>query len=220
VGLLASCDTGTVVVAAALVLQPLAAYGAAIAPALAQVPLQGVNPVKPNLMFTLDDSGSMAFEFVPDYVGNYTSAAATGNHYFCLNQNDFPTALATGRLCGQLSGTWGGNSTAAPGISDPRCGANPFNQVLRPCLNFIAVNELRNALDYETPATAGTWTVYSDGLKTTFLRAFTPRQGQSDQCLSGYGLVLAANPGLRLKCDGGSRHWPVCWRTVTPILAM
>ena len=47
------------VLAAALALQPLAAYAAPITPTLAEVPIQGLNPVKPNIMFTMDDSGSM-----------------------------------------------------------------------------------------------------------------------------------------------------------------
>ena len=48
------------IVGAALVLQPLAVYAAPVTTSnLAEVPLQGLNPVKPNIMFTLDDSGSM-----------------------------------------------------------------------------------------------------------------------------------------------------------------
>ena len=35
---------------------------------LAEVPIQGLNPVKPNIMFTMDDSGSMGWDFLPDYV--------------------------------------------------------------------------------------------------------------------------------------------------------
>ena len=191
-------------VAAALVLQPLAAYAAAIAPALAQVPLQGVNPVKPNLMFTLDDSGSMAFEFVPDYVGYYTSVAATGNHYFCLNQNDFPTALATGRLCGQLGGTWGGNPTAAPGISDPPLRSSNFNhQYYDPAIEYpIAVNELRNALDYEVPATAGTWTqVYSDGFDN-----YVPPPA-------------TFTPAVKVNLTNAYPDTVWCWRSGTPTAA-
>ena len=53
----------------AMLLQPLIAYSVAISPTLAESPLNGLNPVKPNIMFTLDDSGSMADDFLPDYVG-------------------------------------------------------------------------------------------------------------------------------------------------------
>ncbi len=56
------------VVGASLVLQPLAAYAAPITTSvLAEVPLQGLNPVKPNIMFTLDDSGSMGWDYLPDW---------------------------------------------------------------------------------------------------------------------------------------------------------
>src|SRR5580765_6362706 len=58
------------VVAAALALQPLGAYAAAIASSpLAESALQGVNPVKPNIMLTVDDSASMNDEYTPDRVG-------------------------------------------------------------------------------------------------------------------------------------------------------
>ena len=54
--------------AAALAFQPLTAYAAPITETLAEVPIQGLNPVKPNIMFTMDDSGSMGWDFLPDYV--------------------------------------------------------------------------------------------------------------------------------------------------------
>ena len=55
----------------ALVLQPPTAYGAAISVSrLAEVPLQGLNPVKPNVMFILDDSGSMGSDYMPDSVND------------------------------------------------------------------------------------------------------------------------------------------------------
>jgi len=63
-------------VALALALQPLAVSAAAIAQTLAEVPLQGLNPVKPNIMFTMDDSGSMGWDFLPDYVGYVSSTVA------------------------------------------------------------------------------------------------------------------------------------------------
>ena len=53
---------------AAVALQPLAVHAAAIVETLAEVPIQGLNPVKPNIMFTMDDSGSMGWDFLPDYV--------------------------------------------------------------------------------------------------------------------------------------------------------
>ena len=59
---------------AMLVLQPLATFAATITPTLAEVPIQGLNPVKPNIMLTMDDSGSMGWDFLPDYIA-YVSAS-------------------------------------------------------------------------------------------------------------------------------------------------
>jgi type IV pilus assembly protein PilY1 len=54
---------------AALTLQPLSVYAVSITTSvLNETPLQGLNPVKPNIMYTLDDSGSMAWDFLPDSV--------------------------------------------------------------------------------------------------------------------------------------------------------
>ncbi|MEO8304656.1 MAG: hypothetical protein ABI724_11090, partial [Betaproteobacteria bacterium] len=64
---------GAVIAAAMLTFQPLAARAATITPTLAQVPIQGLNPVKPNIMFTMDDSGSMGWDFMPDYVAYVAS---------------------------------------------------------------------------------------------------------------------------------------------------
>src|SRR4249919_3573646 len=56
------------VVTAAMLLQPLAGYAVPITTSyLNETPLQGLNPVKPNIMLTLDDSGSMAAENLPDF---------------------------------------------------------------------------------------------------------------------------------------------------------
>ena len=61
-------------VAASMLLQPLVAYAATITPTLRRGPLQGLNPVKPNIMYTMDDSGSMGWDFLPDYTGFVTSS--------------------------------------------------------------------------------------------------------------------------------------------------
>jgi type IV pilus assembly protein PilY1 len=81
------------VVAVALALQPLGAYAAPIvASQLAEDPLQGTNPVKPNVMYTFDDSTSTNFEFLPDYTANSGNPAIT----YCRS-----TTAATSRQCGQ-----------------------------------------------------------------------------------------------------------------------
>ncbi len=72
-------------VAAALTLQPLAVYAAPITTSvLSEIPLQGLNPVKPNIMFTLDDSGSMAWDFVPDFIfGPFTGLSHCRDSLLC-----------------------------------------------------------------------------------------------------------------------------------------
>src|SRR4029453_14355123 len=69
----ASTKCCAAIVAVALGLQPLAVPAVTVVETLAEVPIQGLNPVKPNIMFTMDDSGSMGWDFLPDYVG-YVSA--------------------------------------------------------------------------------------------------------------------------------------------------
>lgn len=80
---------GAAALAAALALQPLAASGATITPTLAQVPIQGLNPVKPNIMLTMDDSGSMEWEHLPDFV-----AYPASNLYHCRDSKHCGGATA------------------------------------------------------------------------------------------------------------------------------
>ncbi len=59
--------------AASLVFQSSPIPAATIAPSLSQVPLPGLYPVKPNIMYTMDDSGSMGWDFLPDYTAYVAS---------------------------------------------------------------------------------------------------------------------------------------------------
>src|SRR5205809_3684019 len=74
-----------------VLIKRLLAYGLAAnlaaQPAFAQVTISqlplasaGGNNIVPNLLFTLDNSGSMAWQFVPDYVDPGTVIAVTGNN--------------------------------------------------------------------------------------------------------------------------------------------
>src|SRR6266581_661572 len=74
-----------------VLIKRLLAYGLAAKlaaqPAFAQVTISqlplasaGGNNIVPNLLFTLDNSGSMAWQFVPDYVDPGTVFAVTGNN--------------------------------------------------------------------------------------------------------------------------------------------
>ena len=67
-----------------LMLLPLTAQAAPTT--LAVKPLQSLNRVKPNIMFTVDDSGSMNFEFLPDFTAEgppplNLQALGTGAYY-------------------------------------------------------------------------------------------------------------------------------------------
>ena len=69
-------------VTAAMMLQPLAAYSATITSSyLNETPLQGLNKVKPNLVFTVDDSGSMSQEYLPDFTAEGPTNTATQIYY-------------------------------------------------------------------------------------------------------------------------------------------
>lgn len=55
---------------------------------VSQQPLLGVTPPPPNIVFTIDDSGSMAWAYAPDSVGHYNETAAfTSNSYNPLYYN-------------------------------------------------------------------------------------------------------------------------------------
>jgi type IV pilus assembly protein PilY1 len=138
------------VVAVALLVQPLGAYAATVTTSrLAKVPLQGLNPVKPNIMFTLDDSGSMNWEYLPDYVAKGTLSLPVAR--YCRDDQN----------CGQGSGN----------TADPPIRSNDFNgQFYNPIATYLpgkkadGVAELPcEGLDSTCP---GPWTsVYSDGFE-------------------------------------------------------
>jgi type IV pilus assembly protein PilY1 len=135
------------VVAVALIVQPLGAYAAKITTStLAEVPLQGLNPVKPNIMFTLDDSGSMNDEYLPDFVGEGTPPPSAR---YCRDAQN----------CGRFSD-----------IADPPIRSSNFNgQFYNPTATYLpgknadAVDLPCEGADNTCP---GPWTnVYSDGFK-------------------------------------------------------
>jgi len=130
-----------------IVLQPLTAYATTIAPTLAEKPLRGLNPVKPNIMYTMDDSGSMGWDFLPDYVAYVSSSV-----YHCRD--------------GQCGG-----ATSAPGSGyqfsqyDPPVRSSSYNGVFYvPSVNYTAGKKSDGtSLAYEKTS-PGTWTsVYTNG---------------------------------------------------------
>ena len=110
------------VAAATLLLQPLGAYAAPITTSvLSEIPLQGLNPVKPNIMFTVDDSGSMTWDYLPDWaVWNQASP--------------HPNYCRDGRQCGGNSGINVGSSPLPGPYTpyqqvDPPLRSSDFNKI-------------------------------------------------------------------------------------------
>ena len=131
-------------VAAALMLQPLAAYAATITPTLAEIPLQGLNPVKPNIMYTMDDSGSMASEYLPDYAGE--DDYADNNVNYCRD----------GASCS--------GGSAVPTLAEPPIRSSAFNKIYYDPTQTYGVGKRDDStnLAYEKAA-IGTWTqVFTD----------------------------------------------------------
>ena len=124
------------VLGAALVFQPPAVFGATITPTLAEIPIQGLDPVKSNIMFTMDESGSMANYYLPDYVAE--SAVA-----FCRDN----------LKCGQATNT----STVVQW--DPPIASSAFNRIYYDPAETYSVGKRADATDlaYEKAA-VGTWT--------------------------------------------------------------
>ena len=76
--------------AALLAMQPLVGYAVPITGSpLSEIPLQGINPVKPNILFTLDDSGSMGWDYLPEWTvalpPDFNSSLANNFAYYCRN---------------------------------------------------------------------------------------------------------------------------------------
>jgi type IV pilus assembly protein PilY1 len=60
----------SLVLAASLALQPLPALAASVALATAPLATSTTSTVKPNVMFILDDSGSMDWNYLPDWAND------------------------------------------------------------------------------------------------------------------------------------------------------
>ena len=52
------------------VMQPVYAAPASVPPLLSDQPIAAKVAAKPNIFYTLDDSGSMQYNFIPDFVVN------------------------------------------------------------------------------------------------------------------------------------------------------
>src|SRR2546421_2031942 len=96
---------------------------------ISSIPLatSGGSNILPNLLFDLDDSGSMQWDFMPDYVSPNTLASALPQSKPCMVDPSSPTPTACSSGC-----TFGGSGfvcTAAGGPPYQAGGANGFNGV-------------------------------------------------------------------------------------------
>ena len=127
---------------------PLTAYAATLTPTLGEAPIQGLNPVKPNIMYTMDDSGSMGWDFLPDYVGYVASSV-----WHCRDS----------KQCG--------GATSAPGSGytfstyDPPVRSSAYNGVFYDPTSAYNPGKKSDATNLAYESTApGTWTsVYNNG---------------------------------------------------------
>jgi type IV pilus assembly protein PilY1 len=148
------------IVAAALAFQPLGAYAAPIVGStLAEDPLQNLNPVKPNIMYTVDDSASMNVEYTPDRIGELAFAAASLPIY-CRDNAATILFLDPTRpfACGDVQ-------LYTPRQYDPPIRSADFNnQYYNPTATYGAGRRADGTdLPYES-VNPGTWTsVYVDG---------------------------------------------------------
>jgi len=140
------------IVAATLAFEPLAVHAATITPTLAQVPIQGLNPVKPNIMLTMDDSGSMGWDFLPDYTG-YAGTSI----YHCRDS----------RTCGDTSPTPLTGSSALKNF-DPPVRSSDYNRVFYDGTDSYTPAKKADGTDLpcegSNTACSGPWTaVYVNG---------------------------------------------------------
>ena len=147
----ASRKSCAALVAAMLAFEPLSIYATTITPTLAEVPLAGLNPVKPNIMLTMDDSGSMGWDFVPDF-----TAYAGSGVYHCRDSNQ----------CG--------GATSAPGTGytvsqyDPPLHSSDYNRIFYDDTATYTPGKKADATDLPCEGSNtlcnGPWTaVYQDG---------------------------------------------------------
>ena len=142
------------IAAAALLALPTGVHAARTA--LAEKPLQSLNRVKPNIMFTVDDSGSMRFEFLPDYTAE-GPPPLNGGVYYCRDR----------RNCGGIVDPLNGPSWAID-VADPPIRSSAYNRLFYD--PSIAYNPGKRADSSDLPceggnaACSGPWTaVYVDG---------------------------------------------------------
>jgi type IV pilus assembly protein PilY1 len=142
------------VAATALLALPAGVHAAR--PVLAETPLQSLNRVKPNIMFTVDDSGSMIFEFLPDYTAE-GPPPLNGGVYYCRDR----------RNCGGIVDPLNGPSWAIDKY-DPPIRSSAYNRLFYdPSVDYTAGKKADStylSCEASSANCTGPWTnVYADG---------------------------------------------------------
>jgi len=115
----------SLVLVASLALQPLPALAASVALATAPLATSTTSTVKPNVMFILDDSGSMDWDYLPDWANdNYPGTSTSYSGVPALHRNNKfngvaynPAITYTPPVLYNADGTL--NTTTYPNIGSP-----------------------------------------------------------------------------------------------------
>ena len=129
--------------------------------------VSGTSAVRPNLMFLLDDSGSMMQQYTPDYVSERWGAQATSDMH-CRNSADTSVRVTPGRV-----NTDANTSRDLCVLGDPPYMSADFNkQYYNPAIVYTPpVNYLGTPYPSMDSATTSGWTsVRTDGFNEQNLK--------------------------------------------------
>ncbi|MEO8136507.1 MAG: hypothetical protein ABI831_21335, partial [Betaproteobacteria bacterium] len=157
-----------------------AAYGAPTP--LADIPIASKITAKPNIVYTLDDSGSMQYNYLPDYI---TSAAANIN-ITITRAGVSPTAVATGS--GAVNALGVGDWVNIIGANQPEY--NGFVQ--------ITAKPTATTFKYNIPGTPATPATIAAGYAAIQIST------SSSFCRSGNSTLTCAQQAVNITSTGGT----------------
>ena len=110
---------------------------------------QPATAVKPNIMFTLDDSGSMGWDFTPDYVNDSQSGSATAS---CFSPGDGNSGLISGTPAACVFGD--------PPYMSPDFNTQYYNPEIyyRPAVNYGSPSYDGRDMASQNSANTSAWT--------------------------------------------------------------
>ena len=178
----------TAIARAAIVMTSLGFMGNAYAASLAisQVPLYLGGTVEPNIMFVLDDSGSMDWSFMPDEIYSYHNTKRAKSSYYNKIYYD-PTATYLPPL--DQDGVSLGNSSFTAAWKDGYSTSRATNTV-----------DLRTSFR-PTWYYAGYWNEYSDSAQSAFYYVFNAANANcngtatDDDCYTKKTVSATSGPG-------------------------